>query len=104
MRSRPALQNASSCFVLFALLLFPTSLPAKGAVIFLEPGYEATENFVFYTSTVGQNVNFTGASHTGPYNIQCFPSAGNQGYVTKSGILSDSGRRISIWVRISAYP
>ncbi len=91
--------------ILFTTLLFLSPTLVFGATtIFMEPGTDATQDLTFWGTAVtsGVNVNTTNTvSHTGPRSIRINTTAGaGEGYLnTSTGVLTNTGRRISFWWR-----
>lgn len=74
-------------------------------ITFLESGSDATQDLSFWTSTSGTVASATDQSYTGGRSIK--GSTGNPAVpaivISKGGILSDAGSRISFRVRYSAW-
>jgi hypothetical protein len=75
------------------------------AILFLESGTDATQGIEFFTSSSGTVASSTTTSVTGPRAVRCTSGgAGAAAWVQRTGIIADSGGRLSLRVRVSAIP
>lgn len=69
------------------------------ATTFIESGTDATQDLSFYTSTAGTVASATDQAHTGPRSVKLSTGAGpTNANCDRTGVLSDTGRRISFWM------
>ena len=74
-------------------------------ITFLESGTDATGDFSFFSSTTGTIATDATVSKTGSRSIKCSTgSPAATALATRTGVCSDAGTRISVWVRLDTIP
>ena len=74
-------------------------------ITFLESGTDATGDFAFFTSTSGTVATDATVYKTGTRSIKCSTgSPAATALAARTGVCSDAGTRISVWVRLDTIP